>query len=255
MDNTYNFAPANFSNYTFSDDINTDNTIYQLDNCIMVDTNTKFIQTDNKYNELLLIKKDLLKYINHDTGELNEELEVEDDKKEDIDDSTNTLNSALVDFYKEFLVKQTLLIDTEKALRKEIEKFKKDIKLIDSMLEQLQELSMDYFENKEIVDNILVLGKTIQKKTNIKKIKEEYVKCRKDMNIYLDIIRNINGLNLGSTCSMCMNSNVDVYFSGCGHTSCQECADRLVEYDGGIHTAKCSYCRKHIDKLNKLYYL
>ena len=251
--NYYNFAPVNHSDYHFSDNINIDSTITELDNCIMIDTNTKFIQVDNKYNELLLIKKDLLKYIKHDTSEIDEELEVDNIEKPK--EQTSILTNALQEFYKEFLVKQKELLENEKELRKELDKYKKDIKIIDAMLNQLEDLSSEYIKNKEFIDNIIVLGKTIEKKTNVKEIKDKYVQSRKDMNIYLDIIKNINGLNIGSTCSMCMSANVDVYFGGCGHTSCQECADRLVEYEGGIDNTKCSFCRKYINNINKLYYL
>ena len=65
----------------------------------------------------------------------------------------------------------------------------------------------------------------------------------------------LNCLNLGNTCSLCLMNNVDVYFQNCGHTACQDCADKLLEYDGGIDKARCSFCRKDIFKINKLYYI
>ena len=132
---------------------------------------------------------------------------------------------------------------------------KDDINIIKAMIKKTKKMMKKYDLNKDIIDTMGELGKSIRDKSNINTIKEKYIKSRKDILLYLDIIKSINSLNLGNTCSLCFINNVDVYFQICGHTACQECADRLLEYDGGIENAKCSFCRKDIFKINKLYYI
>ena len=95
----------------------------------------------------------------------------------------------------------------------------------------------------------------IKENSKIDIVKEEYVIRKSEMMQYLDIIKYLNKSNLGNTCSLCLANNVDVYFQNCGHTACKDCADRIIEYDGGIQNARCSFCRKDIIKINKLYYI
>ena len=69
-----------------------------------------------------------------------------------------------------------------------------------------------YDINKDIITTMGELGKSIREKSNINAVKEKYIKSRKDILLYLDIIKSINSLNLGNTCRLCMLNNVDVYF-------------------------------------------
>ena len=253
MDPTYYCAPANFSNNPWDEEtINTTDVMNQIDSGIMIDESTKLINVDNTYNDLLILKHDLLKYLKNDKIYFDEELEINIEKEET---KTNILVDALSEFFKEFKIKQDKLVKDEKELIEEINKTKDDINIIKAMMEKTKKMMEKYDLNKDIIDTMGELGKSIREKSNINTIKEKYIKSRKDILLYLDIIKSINCLNLGNTCSLCFINNVDVYFQNCGHTACQECADRLVEYDGGIENARCSFCRKDIFKINKLYYI
>ena len=67
MDNTYYCAPANFSNDTFNNEtVNTTDVMNQIDSGIMIDESTKLINVDNTYNDLLILKHDLLKYLKNE---------------------------------------------------------------------------------------------------------------------------------------------------------------------------------------------
>ena len=253
MDNTYYCAPANFTNNSFIEEtINTTDVMNQIDSGIMIDENTKLINVDNTYNDLLILKHDLLKYLKNEKIYFDDELEINIEK---VEPKTNVLVDALSEFFKEFKIKQDELIKDEKELIEEINKTKDDINIIKAMMEKTKKMMEKYDLNKDIITTMGELGKSIREKSNINAVKEKYIKSRKDILLYLDIIKSINYLNVGNTCSLCMLNNVDVYFQNCGHTACQECADRLIEYDGGIENARCSFCRKDIFKINKLYYI
>ena len=253
MENTCYYAPANFSNDTFNDEtVNTTDVMNQIDSGIMIDENTKLVNVDNTYNDLLILKHDLLKYLKNEKIYFDKELEINIEKEET---KTNVLVDVLSEFFKEFKIKRDELVKDEKELIEEIDKTKDDINIIKGMMEKTKKMMEKYDLNKDIISTMGELGKSIREKSNIKTIKEKYIKSRKDILLYLDIIKSINSLNLGNTCSLCMLNNVDVYFQNCGHTACQECADRLIEYDGGIENARCSFCRKDIFKINKLYYI
>tara|TARA_Y100001938_G_C8056258_1_gene414544 strand:+ start:808 stop:1569 length:762 start_codon:yes stop_codon:yes gene_type:complete len=253
MENTCYYAPANFSNDTFNDEtVNTTDVMNQIDSGIMIDENTKLINVDNTYNDLLILKHDLLKYLKNDKIYFDEELDINIEK---VETKSNVLVDALSEFFKEFKIKRDELVKDEKELIEEIEKTKDDINIIKGMMEKTKKMMEKYDLNKDIIDTMGELGKSIREKSNINTIKEKYIKSRKDILIYLDVIKSINSLNLGNTCSLCLMNNVDVYFQNCGHTACQDCADKLLEYDGGIDKARCSFCRKDIFKINKLYYI
>ena len=253
MENTCYYAPANFSNDPFNEEtINTTEVMNQIDCGIMIDESTKLVNVDNTYNDLLILKHDLLKYLKNEKIYFDEELDINIEK---VEPKTNVLVDALSEFIKEFKIKQDELVNDEKELVEEIDKTRDDINIIKGMMEKTKKMMKKYDLNKDIIDTMGELGKSIREKSNINTIKEKYIKSRKDILLYLDIIKNINCLNLGNTCSLCLINNVDVYFQNCGHTACQECADRLVEYDGGIDKARCSFCRKDIFKINKLYYI
>lgn len=253
MDSTYYCAPANFSDDPWNEEtVNTTDVVNLIDSGIIIDENTKLINVDNTYNDLLILKHDLLKYLKNEKIYFDKELEINIEKEET---KTNVLVDALSEFFKEFKIKRDELVKDEKELIKEIDKTKDDINIVKAMMEKTKKMMEKYDLNKDIINTMGELGKSIREKSNIKTIKEKYIKSRKDILLYLDIIKKINSLNLGNTCSLCMLNNVDVYFQNCGHTACQECADRLVEYDGGIDKARCSFCRKDIFKINKLYYI
>jgi hypothetical protein len=56
------------------------------------------------------------------------------------------------------------------------------------------------------------------------------------------ILKNITP---GYACPICINKQVNVYVSKCGHTFCNECISK---------TNYCYICRSKIEKINKLYF-
>ena len=142
MDPTYYCAPANFSNDTFNEEtINTTDVMNQIDSGIMIDKSTKLINVDNTYNDLLILKHDLLKYLKNDKIYFDEELEINIEK---VETKTNVLVDALSDFFKEFKKKQDELVKDEKELIDEIDKTKDDINIIKGMMEKTKKMMKKY---------------------------------------------------------------------------------------------------------------
>ena len=100
MDNTYYCAPANFTNNSFIEEtINTTDVMNQIDSGIMINESTKLMNVDNTYNDLLILKHDLLKYLKNEKIYFDEELEINIEK---VEPKTNVLVDALSEFFKEF---------------------------------------------------------------------------------------------------------------------------------------------------------
>jgi hypothetical protein len=254
MENTYYYAPVNFTNDEVNENtINTNEVMNSINSGIMIDENTQLVNIGNPHNDLLIIKQDILKYIKNQNSFLDNELDISIEPPEP--PSTSILVDALRDFMNQFKEKTKDVIDNEKLLKSEVDKCKDDINILNGMISKTKNLMEKYDLNKNAIELMSEMGESIREKNNIKKAKEKYIKSRNDLGIYLETIKSINSLNLGNTCSLCLSNNVDVYFQNCGHTSCQDCADRIVEYDGGIENARCSFCRKDIFKINKLYYI
>jgi len=149
MNNIY-YAPANLNNTSYisggiGDEIEG----------IMINSDTTFVETDNRYNELYEIKKELLKHLNGDIDYsvlgIDEEFENE------------TVDDELIKLFNQFVVKfkkhQAELIDTENILLKELEKNRQDVKLIDTMMENVKILQKDYPGETDVTEKLIELGK------------------------------------------------------------------------------------------------
>ena len=252
MNNTYYYAPVDFTQSISNEDsINVDETMNEIG--LMIDDNVQLVNVNNTHNDLIDIKRDIIKYIKNQNSFLDNELEINIEPPEP--PSTSILVDTLRDFMSEFKQKTKELLENEKSLRTEVEKCKDDISILNGMIDKTKKLMEKYDLNKKAIELMGEMGESIRDKNNIKEAKEKYIQSRKDIGLYIETIKSINNLNLGNTCSLCLANNVDVYFQNCGHTACKDCADRIVEYDGGIQNARCSFCRKDIIKINKLYYI
>ena len=158
-------------------------------------------------------------------------------------------------FLKEYSKVQDEFLDIENKMKNNINKTKKDIKLLNSAIEYTKILNNDYtLENgDELIEQIRDIGNTINKNNKIYLIKKEYVKKRKKLNEYLNIIKTIN-LNINNTCTICLTRNVNKYFNPCGHTCCSECIERMLEYEGNNGNISCTLCRVNILDIRDIYF-
>jgi len=211
---------------------------------IMIDSDTTLVPTDNRYNELYEIKKELLKHLNGDADYsvlgIDEKFEQE------------RVDEELIKLFNQFVVKfkkhQTELIDTENILLKELEKNRQDVKLIETMMENVKILQKDYPGETDVTDKLTELGKTIRDNSKIGETRKKYITARKVINSDFNFIRYINRFNKNNTCVFCYSNSVDVFFDPCGHTCCRECSNNLSD------SKRCFICRTSVHNVKKLYF-
>lgn len=234
--------------------------------------------TDNQSNEIKnlkhdfqLIKKELLKFMNNDNIDVEEieediiiheakELSKEDSEnkeeeelsKEDTDKNIDELLNNYDKFLKNYSKVQENYFYAEKELKNDINKTKTDIKMLNSSIEYAENITKDYLQNTDttLIDSLKSLGNIIKNNTNTYEKKKNYVKKRKEVEKYINIIEKMN-LNISNTCTICMNNNVDRYFNPCGHTCCEKCINRISEYDNRL---TCLICRVNVMEVRKLYF-
>ena len=164
-----------------------------------------------------------------------------------------------IEEYKNF---QEEYLKIEQLLNDETIKTNENIKTLIDWIKILNNINSKYFKVerekegedgkemeiiKKIKNNIYELTEEIKNNNNISEIKEKFNEKRKKLLSYLKLIKIINNFNLGSTCSICMNNNVNKYLNPCGHTACDEC---LKNYNN-----KCFICRKDIINISPLYFI
>ena len=265
MDNSVSysgFAPVNYYGVGDESENNYQNKnitsiIDEINNNISV----KYTQKDEN-NRFFNIKSYLLKYLKNDIEELN--LIIKDDGTSEIvqidekNDNDEYIGKTLIEefdnFMKYFKLKSDKLYSIENKLKNEIEKNKKDIKQIDSLIEYYNTLKNKYDDNSETINSMETLAENIKKNSQIDSTKEEYVLRKKEMMQYLDVIKYLNKCNLGNTCSLCLTNNVNVYYNPCGHTLCDGCHQKIVDNKQGDNIS-CVYCRKSVYDVRKLYYI
>tara|TARA_Y100000389_G_scaffold184812_1_gene203606 strand:- start:174 stop:893 length:720 start_codon:yes stop_codon:yes gene_type:complete len=211
---------------------------------IMIDSDTTLVPTDNRYNELYEIKNELLKHLNGDADYsvlgIDEKFEGE------------RVDDELIKLFNQFVVKfkkhQTELIDTENILLKELEKNRQDVKLIDTMMENVKILQKDYPGETDVTEKMNELGKSIRDNSKIGETRKNYITARKVINSDFNFIRYINRFNKNNTCVFCYSNSVDVFFDPCGHTCCRECSDNLSD------SKRCFICRTSVHNVKKLYF-
>ena len=212
---------------------------------IMINSDITFIETDNRFNKLYEIKKELMKYLNNDVDYTSFGFKSNFDDDTIDDDLINKFN----DFIERFKKQQTELISLENEIVSEYRKNKSDIKLIDTMLDNIKLLQNKYTdENMEISDKMCELGETIKKNSKISEIRQKYVQARRNINSSLNFVRYINRFNKNNTCIFCYSNSVDVFFDPCGHTCCRDCSDNLSD------SKRCFICRTTVHNIKKLYF-
>ena len=173
------------------------------------------------------------------------------DIKNTIDQSINELSNKLIEFMKNFNKHKKNMDESEKIMKKIIMETQKDIEIIDTFIEFLKSISYKTDKNIEPIEkHIKSICDDIKKNNKIKETKKDYINKKKIFNQHLNIIRLINQMNVGSTCSICLQDNVDSFFDPCGHTICSKCNKYNSEYSSNT----CPLCRKTIINTRKLYF-
>jgi proline dehydrogenase len=187
---------------------------------------------------------------NDGNGENENESEGNDIKK-NMDQSINELSNKLIEFMKNFNKHRKNMDESEKNMKKVIMETQKDVEIMDTFIEFLKSISYKTDKNIEPIEkHINSICDDIKNNNKIKETKKDYINKKKIFNQHLNIIRLINQMNVGSTCSICLQDNVDSFFDPCGHTICSKCNKSNSEYSSNT----CPLCRKTIINTRKLYF-
>ena len=121
-------------------------------------------------------------------------------------------------------------------------------KIVKSMGEKCK-ISIRNIRREILNKKLIEISKEYEKNNeSLKSSKKEYEKNKNKFKYYFEIIKIINNFNMGNTCSICVENNVDHFFNPCGHTVCKECVKN-------IDNNSCFLCRTNIINIKKLYYL
>jgi len=106
----------------------------------------------------------------------------------------------------------------------------------------------------DIIKSIKGLGDAIKGSSKIKAAQHEYETELYTLKYYLQhFIKPLNGGNIGSTCSLCLQKPVDTFLEPCGHTGCSGCIGK-VHNDSHSPTSSCFICRTKIARSRKIYF-
>ena len=195
--------------------------------------------TFTPWSSLITMKEELIHHMKDDST-------VEDVPFSKIDE----LSDSLIDFMKDFNGYKNSMDEAEKKMKVAIESNKKDIQIIETFIEFLRKVSNQTDKDIEpIQSQIKSVCDDIKKSSIMKEAKETYIKEKIKFQKHLHIIKLMNQMNVGSTCSICLQDNVDSYFNPCGHTACSTCITKNKNL--GL---PCPLCRKNIHSIHKLYF-
>ena len=104
----------------------------------------------------------------------------------------------------------------------------------------------DDLDIKDIVKGIRTIIHTLSDDSRIKQLHDSYKFESSLLQYYIEhFVKPINGGNMGTTCSICMQRSVNRFFDPCGHTICSECLQECQD--------SCFICRSHIIQSRPLY--
>ena len=255
-----NFAPLdNSTSLTSSTILPSGYNLGDLQVDYLCSSDNEHVSSDRKVTEM---KESLIQIVNDKHHEIS--MEKESENHQEMVDLVKNYKKHMSCFSK--IQDELVVIDIE--FQKEIHEVEKRIKQMDAMIsfmKQNEQIDADSPEKlvQTIIDNMNTLSSKIIENDTIKEIKQKYSEKKKELQPYLHLIGEINQWNHSNICPLCLTNPVDHYINPCGHTYCKECLeiqlkeDTIPEinqsYNRNNHT--CSFCRKTIQSINKLYFL
>ena len=169
---------------------------------------------------------------------------------EEEDSHLNDISNVLIQFMKDFNEQRDKMDHVEKSLKECITKTQQNIQVLTSFIEFLSMISEQMDKDiSPLLTQIVEISKDISNECTVQGLKETYTQEKIKYHQHLNVIRLMNQMNIGSTCSICFQDNVDSYFNPCGHTACAKCCSTNASYGN-----PCPLCRKDIRSVHKLYF-
>ena len=218
--------------------------------------NVRSCETDNEDNEKYKFLYDLKRQL---TPLLYNQY-----KKEEVENSEEVIkHKQIVEDIKQknkeislFLLEQIKKVNIlEETYKKELQKIKDNLNKINDFIDFI--LKINKYENiniDKLVENIKELSEEINKDTTHEQVQKEYIKELHILHYYIENhIKDPCRQQTVSTCTLCLQNQVDRYFDPCGHTICEDCEDKLKDRSINGHI-KCFLCRENILASKKIYF-
>ena len=205
---------------------------------------------NSEISEILKIKEELISELINTVPD-KEDIDISS-IEEKVQDFSEKLNKLLTNFKEQ----QGITLKAEKDYKDSYDKLQIDTNKIEDFSEFVVKLDTKYkdFEAVSVNKTILEISKKIRENSECGQLKKEYHKQNNIYKYYLHkLIKPLNGINLGSTCNLCLQRQVDTYLQPCGHTGCSECIKKLKDRMGE-YNCNCFMCRKKVISFCPLYF-
>lgn len=232
------FPLSNFSDFNYSNDNVPTNNL-----SIMNESNMKAVS----WLPMITMKEEL---INHMKDTQTDHITLDKSEETYLDNVSNTL----IEFMKKFRTQLLAMNEAEKKMKDCMNKTNKDMDKLSSFIRFME--TMNRYEkcsdHTEVIEKeLLTMSSKIKQDNTLQQTKESYILENKKFHRYLNIIKLFNQMNVGTTCSICLEENVDSYFNPCGHTACAKCCEKTLQMNHNDDI--CPLCRKFIQSIHKLY--
>ena len=191
-----------------------------------------------------------VEYLDKTKSNINASGEIILEKKED--GNVKKCSEMFDEFIKDYKKKQKYYLECKNKFQNEISRSKNNIKKLDLIIQFIRELDKDCNdqETEELLNKLKNLSNKIENDKNIITARTDYIKCRKDIENNLNLVKKINIMNMSNTCPLCLTNSVNIYLNPCGHTCCEECYGRILNNNEN----KCFLCRSNIMSKKPLYF-
>ena len=193
---------------------------------------------------IITMKEEL---INHMKDDISNDIKLDEEEETYLDGTSN----LIIKFMERFREQHKLMNNAEGDMKRIIRENQKDIEILSTFVNFLSKINEKCNQDtSEIQTNILKISNELKDANQMKEARDHYILEKKKFRKYLNIIQLLNQMNVGSTCSICLQDNVNSYFNPCGHTACSKCCEK----NGSMNDNNCPLCRTCIQSVHKLYF-
>ena len=193
---------------------------------------------------IITMKEEL---INHMKEDVTSDIQLDKDEETHLDGTSN----LIIKFMEQFKNQLNKMNEAEVRMQKALIENQKDIDILTTFVEFLNKINHKCSQNTDKLEtDIIKISNEMKDNNNTEAIRDTYILEKKKYHKYLNIIRLLNQMNVGSTCSICLQENVNSYFNPCGHTACSTCCEKNSNFNDN----NCPLCRKYIQGVHKLYF-
>ena len=193
---------------------------------------------------IITMKEEL---INHMKEDISNDINLEAEDETYLNDTSNNI----IDFMERFKEQQKSMDNAEDAMKRLLMENKKDMEILSTFVSFLSKINDKCNKDtSNLQAELLKISSEMKEASKMKEARDKYILEKKTFRKYLNIIRLLNQMNVGSTCSICLQDNVNSYFNPCGHTACSKCCEK----NGSMNDNNCPLCRTYIQSVHKLYF-